>query len=237
MQKKILILSMILISLALGLSGCEETENIVGTGEIQYIDLEGGFYGIVSDDGKNYDPINLPTEFKEDGLQVSYTLKALKDQVNVHMWGSVVEIITIEKSESIEDNDITAKLVNHSSCKESFTNYMSSDDCIEYHYDGENILLLKHINAAFNCCPEIAANISIFNDTIRIEEIEISGDCNCVCLYDLEYEIKELMPGEYTIQVIETDIPQGEELLEFNVNLSSTPSGSYCVNRDFYPWV
>jgi hypothetical protein len=238
MQKKIHIIGVVLVLLAVGLSGCEETEeNIVGTGEIQFVDLEGGFYGIVSNENESYDPINLPTEFKENGLQVNYTLKVLKDQVSVHMWGSVVEIIEIEKLGSIEDNHIIGNLVNYSSCKEFFTNYQSSEDCIEYEYDGENILLLTHINAAFNCCPEIAVNISISNDTIQIEEIEISGSCNCVCLYDLNYEIKELKPGNYTIKVIESDIPLGEEMLEFKVDLSSATSGSYCVDRNQYPWV
>ncbi len=32
---------------------------IYGTEEIVYISFEGGFFGIKSDDGKNYDPINL----------------------------------------------------------------------------------------------------------------------------------------------------------------------------------
>jgi hypothetical protein len=28
----------------------------------------------------------------------------------------------------------------------------------------------------------------------------------------------------------------GDEPLEFNVNLTSSPSGSYCVSRAHYPW-
>jgi hypothetical protein len=240
MEKKFFVIGIVFILIFIGFSGCEEKKvdkvEIAGKGEIQYIDLEGGFYGIVSDDGKNYDPINLSTEFKEDGLPVNYTLELLKNEANTHMWGFVVKIIKIEMIKSDVIINTTGNLTNYSGCKEFFTNYISSEDCIEYQYDGENILLIKHINAAFNCCPKIDANINISNNIIKIEEIEISGDCNCICLYDLNYEIKELKPGEYTIKVIEQDIPNDEEILEFIVDLTSKASGTYCVERNQYPW-
>lgn len=66
-----------------------------GTGKIWYMDVEGGFYGIVSDDGEHYDPINLASEFQVDSLQVSFTVKIL-DMVSIHMWGTAVEILEIE---------------------------------------------------------------------------------------------------------------------------------------------
>jgi len=66
-----------------------------GTGEIQYLDFECGFYGIVSDDGRCYDPVNLPSEFKNDGLQISFKVKVLKNQISFHMWGTLVEILEI----------------------------------------------------------------------------------------------------------------------------------------------
>jgi inhibitor of cysteine peptidase len=96
MKKKLMIVGIIVIFLAIGLSGC--IENIIqGSGTIQFNDFEGGFYGIVGDDGESYDPINLPKEFKEDGIRVNYTLKILEDQAGIHQWGTIVEIIKIEK--------------------------------------------------------------------------------------------------------------------------------------------
>jgi hypothetical protein len=109
-------------------------------------------------------------------------------------------------------------------------------DCMEYEYDGESILLLKHVNAGFNCCPEIAADITIEDNVITIEEIEISGVCFCLCLFDIDYEIRNLPPGEYTITVIEPYVEEGDEIFEFTVDLISSPSGSFCVYRDYYPW-
>ncbi len=114
-------------------------------------------------------------------------------------------------------------------------------DCIEYQYDGESVLLLKHINACFNCCPlEIFADISVLGNTITIVESETwdtMGPCPCLCLVDLDIEIHYLPPGEYTIEVVELCLCGDYELLQFTVELSSSPSsGYYCVYRYDYPW-
>lgn len=67
-----------------------------GKGTVKYLSFEGGFYGIVGDDGKDYDPISMPQEFKVDGLRVQFTAN-LTDCVSFHMWGYVVELFSIEK--------------------------------------------------------------------------------------------------------------------------------------------
>jgi len=38
------------------------------SGTIQYLPFEGGFYGIVEDDLRKYDPVNLESQFAVDGL-------------------------------------------------------------------------------------------------------------------------------------------------------------------------
>jgi len=79
--------------------GCifDRSEIIKGTGTITYLSFEGGFYGIVGDDDNNYDPINLPQEFQEDGLRVSFAARICEDQISFHMWGIIIEIIRIER--------------------------------------------------------------------------------------------------------------------------------------------
>ena len=81
------------------LSGCLlKDKNIVeGNGTITYINLEGGFYGIVADDGEHYVPINLPPEFEVDGLRVRFKGKIRDDLVSIHMWGTLLELIYIRK--------------------------------------------------------------------------------------------------------------------------------------------
>ena len=71
-------------------SGCLlKDKNIVeGNGTITYINLEGGFYGIVADDGEHYVPINLPSEFKVDGLRVRFKGKIRDDLVSCLLYTS-----------------------------------------------------------------------------------------------------------------------------------------------------
>jgi hypothetical protein len=112
----------------------------------------------------------------------------------------------------------------------------SSDDCIEYSYDGTSVLSIKHVNAGFNCCPEkVSADFVIVDDTIKVTEKEKSSLCDCSCLFDLDYTIKNLAPGEYFIKVYEPYAFEGKKL-EFEINLQTQTSGSYCVQRDYYPW-
>jgi len=72
--------------------------------------------------------------------------------------------------------------------------------------------------------------------TIQENESLESGGCDCLCLFDVNYQISNLPAGEYTIVVHELYLMEGDEILQFTVDLASTPSGSYCVQRDHYPW-
>ena len=65
-------------------------------GTVKYLSFEGGFYGIVGDDGKNYDPINMPQEFKVDGLRVQFVAN-ITNYLSFHMWGYVVKLVSIER--------------------------------------------------------------------------------------------------------------------------------------------
>ena len=67
------------------------------SGTIQYIGVEGGFYGIVADNGEKYDPIKLPKEYQKDGLRVRFQVREKKKMMSFHMWGKIVEVVKIEK--------------------------------------------------------------------------------------------------------------------------------------------
>ena len=58
-------------------------------------DLEGGFFAIEGNDGKTYEPINLPEAFKEDGMRVKATVRIRSDIGSIHMVGDIVEIVDI----------------------------------------------------------------------------------------------------------------------------------------------
>jgi len=91
----------LIISLVLSLVftiGCSkndsDTVHIEGT--VKFIDLEGGFWGIVGSDGKNYEPVTLATKYQTDGQPVKVKAEMLNDQSSVHQWGTLIKIISVE---------------------------------------------------------------------------------------------------------------------------------------------
>jgi hypothetical protein len=63
-----------------------------GTGTVEWFGIEGGFFAIRGDDGKVYDPMNLPPAFAKDGVRVRFTAKLRRDMGSIHMVGEIVEI-------------------------------------------------------------------------------------------------------------------------------------------------
>jgi len=96
--------------------GKDEADIVTGIGTIEFVGLEGGFYGIVGDDGKRYDPMNLGQQFREDGLRIRFEAKIRKDVASFHMWGTIVEITKIEKLETTSGK-IAVKLYYYNKTK------------------------------------------------------------------------------------------------------------------------
>ncbi len=69
---------------------------IQGTGTIRYVDLEGGFYGLVDEEGTKYDPTPLPDSLRVDGLRVRFEAKK-KNVMTTRMWGTPIEVLNIER--------------------------------------------------------------------------------------------------------------------------------------------
>ncbi|HWR38483.1 MAG TPA: hypothetical protein VN611_03205 [Patescibacteria group bacterium] len=94
--KKISVCLVLLLVLIAGLATAAPAEELQLSGEIRYVNLAGGFYGIVGDDGVRYQPLNLPYKFRKDGLAVKFTALPKNDTVTFLMWGAVVEIVNME---------------------------------------------------------------------------------------------------------------------------------------------
>lgn len=62
-----------------------------------YIDLEGGFWGLTSKEGNQYLPMNLPEQLKTKNLVFKVTLEPL-DVMGMAMWGIPVNIISFTTS-------------------------------------------------------------------------------------------------------------------------------------------
>ncbi len=78
-------------------AGAGTAKSQVVTGTVRYIELEGAFYGIVADDGRKLDPVNLPEEFQKDGLRLEVRVVPLRDRVSVRMWGTPVRILQLKR--------------------------------------------------------------------------------------------------------------------------------------------
>jgi L-ascorbate metabolism protein UlaG (beta-lactamase superfamily) len=87
------------------------------TGQIKFLNIEGGFYGILADDGQKFDPLNLPAQFKKDGLRVRFAVKVKEGMASFHMWGKIVEIVNIEIAGKEADMTVTLQWLGHSSFK------------------------------------------------------------------------------------------------------------------------
>jgi len=61
-------------------------------GIVKYIDLEGGFWGIESDD--NYLALNFPEQLKKNGASISCVVETDIDVMTMYNWGTVCKIIS-----------------------------------------------------------------------------------------------------------------------------------------------
>lgn len=168
-------------------------------------------------------------------------------KVRLKLLISVIVITTLifscnHESETNQPSNVNGQVVSHSACKSNKSGsgtatVSDSMSCVEYTFDpANNKLLLKHINAGFNCCPgNLTCDVTISNDTIFIRENEQFAQCNCDCLYDLDIEITGIANQIYHINFIEPYI--GNQMpLNFAIDLQNITSGSFCVTRTNYPW-
>jgi hypothetical protein len=64
-------------------------------GEVVFIEIEGGFYGIIDQNGQKYLPSNLPDSLKKDGLKVRGTAQLKSGKLSFKQWGKMIDIIEI----------------------------------------------------------------------------------------------------------------------------------------------
>ena len=65
-------------------------------GVVRYVGLEGGFYSLESVHGK-FDPMNLPTDYRQDGLRVHFAGVVRHDMASTHMYGQILELSDIRR--------------------------------------------------------------------------------------------------------------------------------------------
>jgi hypothetical protein len=107
MHNKLFFITVFLLMVALVLSCSKLVSNndehvqhdeklISAMGTVTFIEIEGGFFGIIADNGDKYRPLNLPKDFQKDGVRVRFEGKINSDIMGVYMWGEAIEIKNIK---------------------------------------------------------------------------------------------------------------------------------------------
>lgn len=176
-------------------------------------------------------------------------MKLLKNSLGVLSILAFVILFTVGgcKKSGEEQMIPVGMLMHHSGCKISATEDAASKGtfepgsnpgCIYYTYNGVDTLNLTHMNAGFNCCPgDISGVVGCSGNQITITEQESTAGCLCLCLYDLDYRIVNLAPGQYTIRIVEPYIGADDQVLEVTLTLTVETSGYFCLPRNNYPWI
>ena len=76
----------------------EDEKVLTAEGTVRHVDVTGDCWRIVADDGVGYEPVNLPDEFKRDGLEVRFSAKLRDGLVTTCMVGRVVELLGIREA-------------------------------------------------------------------------------------------------------------------------------------------
>lgn len=105
--------NVILLISGLSLPVLAETPQVAATpplefwGQVVHIAVEGGFYGIESQEGSKYLPLNLPEMFKKEGLQVQVTAEKASGILGIQMWGQSIRLLSISApclTQNLSDN-------------------------------------------------------------------------------------------------------------------------------------
>ncbi|AWB56515.1 hypothetical protein DBO93_02315 [Colwellia sp. Arc7-D] len=77
-------------------------------GRVQFLNLEGGFYGIITDSGQKILPMNMAKEFAQNGAIVRIKGK-VKNVMTIQQWGTpftISEIELISPGNKVNDADM-----------------------------------------------------------------------------------------------------------------------------------
>lgn len=85
--------------------GPDPGDVVSGTATVRYMELEGGFYGLVSDQEHRYLPQNLPDSLRHDGLEVRFRGTLRPDVATIQQWGTPIELIDITQVPVLGDEE------------------------------------------------------------------------------------------------------------------------------------
>ncbi len=92
MRRALPLLTVLLFAL-----GCDLGE-IEHVGTITFVNSDGGFWGIVTEDSTRFRPTNLPAEFEQEGMVVEIEGYVLDEEREEGEWGIPIRLTEVEVS-------------------------------------------------------------------------------------------------------------------------------------------
>lgn len=143
-----------------------------------------------------------------------------------------------EQDPEVTPTEIQGEPKNYSvsGCKSRSTTRTDSpygEERMEYqNAEKAGYLRVSHINALFNCEPgQILTDVSFQDGLFVVVEKEEQTVANCICPYDLSYDIGPLSEGrEYTVSIRRGQL-ESSEVVKFNFTYSPTVKGQVIIKR------
>ncbi len=74
----------------------EGQEKVWRTATVKYFDLEGGFFGLITEDGQRFLPTNLKRDFRQQDAVVKFQGVIKPTTKTIQQWGTPIRIIKME---------------------------------------------------------------------------------------------------------------------------------------------
>lgn len=123
-----------------------------------------------------------------------------------------------------EESPIELKNFANTGCKDNTVRTRSGEyvwtNIFEYSCIHNGYLYVTHKDALFNCCPgELGATVSSEGNNIKVTEWSTEDACDCICTFDLSYEIGPLAEGvTYSLSIGGSQVAE----FEFRNSMSGT---------------
>lgn len=81
-------------------------EHTIVTATVTFIELEGGFYGLITSAGDKLLPTNLAEEYHKNGTVLSFRTAPVKEMASIQQWGTMVELVDVTLIEAAPDSSL-----------------------------------------------------------------------------------------------------------------------------------
>ncbi|MDA3862505.1 MAG: hypothetical protein PF689_01405 [Deltaproteobacteria bacterium] len=165
---------------------------------------------------------------------VSLVFAACEDEESNNNTNNINNVNNVNNINNTNDWEV---VLSDTGCKmggvKALSDYsLSGFECIYYNYDGTDLTLV-HVNRVLNCCPDealgITGTVDASGQNLLIDSTDNGGLCDCMCPYDVTYEIADFTSGSYYLGASSLN---PSELIDF----TEPVEGIHCEDRlgDFW---